>query len=396
MKLSDGVFGAPIRILTLEFVLTATLGLGCVSLNKPSQVQECVTAGNCSDDLKRPPGPDAKGDTAQPGPDLSSPDKPTTKDDLDNSMPDVPADLAEEGPNNNDAIFSDGHDVLASPDQADAVSPDADSGLPPADVAPDIVRRDVPPDFGPDLEPDVGRDTTPDTNPLLTGLIIYYTCESASGAAGDILLDSSGKNNNGTLVSASGSTGYSFSAGKVGKALTLAKAGSGYLSMPPAAFANLRDMTVATWVYVTTSQNWQRVFDIGVNARLANNTSTGTHYMNLVPQNGSTSLAFYITQNGYGAEQMLSSGALVVGVWKHVAVVFGSGQGSLYVDGASVSSNPGLTLRPNDLGAIDYAYLGKSQFSADAYFDGKFDEFRVYSRALSAAEIQALYQYAGP
>jgi hypothetical protein len=392
MKLSDGVFGAPIRILTLEFVLTATLSLGCVSLNKPSQVQECVTAGNCSDDPKRPPGPDAKEDA---GPDLSSPDKPTAKDDLDNPVPDVPADLPEEGPNNKDAIFSDVPDV-SSPDEADAFSRDADSGPPPADVAPEIVRRDVPPDFGPDLGPDLGPDTrpdtTPDTNPLLTGLIIYYKCESASG---DVLQDSSGKNNNGTLMS-SGGTGYTFQAGKVGNALTLAKAGSGYLSMPPAAFANLTDMTIATWVYVTTSQNWQRVFDIGVNAHQANNASTGTRYMNLVPQNGSTSLAFYITQNGYGAEETLSSGALAVGVWKHVAVVLGSGQGSLYVDGASVSSNPGLTLRPNDLGAIDYAYLGKSQFTADAYFDGKLDEFRVYSRALSAAEIQALFQYTGP
>jgi hypothetical protein len=393
MKLSDGVFGLRIRILKLEFVLVATLGVGCVNLNKPSQVQECATAGNCSDDPKHP-GPDAKEDTAQHGPDLSNADKPTAKDDVDNPVPDAPADLAEESPNDKDAFSSDGDAGSSPADQADRVSFDADSGPPPADVGPESVRPDTLPDLGPDLPPDLGRDTTPDTNPLLTGLIIYYTCESASG---DTLPDSSGKNNNGTLVSASGTTGYSFSSsGKVGKALTLAKAGSGYVSMPPAAFANLTDMTIATWVYVTTSQNWQRIFDIGVNAHLTNNTSTGTHYMNLVPQNGSTSLAFYITQNGYGAEQMLSSGALAAGAWKHVAVVLGSGQGSLYIDGVAVSTNTALSLRPNDLGAIDYAYLGKSQFSADAYFDGKLDEFRVYSRALSAAEIQALFQYTGP
>jgi hypothetical protein len=166
--------------------------------------------------------------------------------------------------------------------------------------------------------------------------------------------------------------------------------------MPPAAFANLTDMTIATWVYVTTSQNWQRIFDVGVNAHLANNTSTGTHYMNLVPQNGSTNLAFEITQNGYSAEQTLSSGALAAGAWKHVVVVLGSGQSSLFVDGVAVPNSTVPSLRPNELGAIDYAYLGKSQFTADAYFDGRLDEFRVYSRALSAAEIQALFQYTGP
>ena len=82
--------------------------------------------------------------------------------------------------------------------------------------------------------------------------------------------------------------------------------------------------------------------------------------------------------------------------WKHVAIVLGSGQSHLYVDGALVTNTSTITLRPADLGTIDYAFLGKSQFGADPYFDGKIDEFRVYNRALSAAEIQALYQFAGP
>jgi len=390
MKLSDSVFGRRIRILTLELLLTATLGVGCVSLNKPTQVQECATAGNCSDDPKPQPGPDAK-DGTTPGPDLSSPDKPTAKDDLESPNPDVTADVPDESPNDKDATSPDSRDV--SPDQADAALADADSAPPLPEVGPELIRQDTLPDLGPDVTPDLGRDSTPDTNPLLTGLVIYYKCESATGTT---LPDSSGKDNNGTLVSASGTTGYSFSTGKVGKALTLAKAGSGYVSMPPAAFANLTDITIASWVHLTTVQNWQRMFDIGVNAHLTNATSTGTHYMNLVPQNGSTNLAFAISKDGFGAEQALTSTALAAGVWKHVAVVLSSGQGNLYVDGAVVSTNSALSIRPSDLGTIDYAYLGKSQFGADAMFDGAFDEFRVYSRALSAAEIQALYQFTGP
>jgi Concanavalin A-like lectin/glucanases superfamily len=248
------------------------------------------------------------------------------------------------------------------------------------------------PDAGPDLPVDFPSDTATGST-LISGLLVYYKCESATGTT---LPDSSGKDNNGTLVSASGATGYSFSTGKVGKALTLAKAGSGYVSMPPAVFASLTDITIATWVHLTTAQNWQHMFDIGVNAHLTNSTSTGTHYMNLVPQNGSTNLAFAISKDGYGAEQALTSTALAAGVWKHVAVVLSSGQGNLYVDGAVVSTSSALSLRPSDLGTIDYAYLGKSQFGADAMFDGAFDEFRVYSRALSAAEIQELYQFTGP
>ncbi len=55
-----------------------------------------------------------------------------------------------------------------------------------------------------------------------------------------------------------------------------------------------------------------------------------------------------------------------------------------------------VTLRPKDLGAIDYAFVGKSQFGADPYFDGMIDEVRVYNRAMSATDIQAIYQFTGP
>jgi hypothetical protein len=58
-------------------------------------------------------------------------------------------------------------------------------------------------------------------------------------------------------------------------------------------------------------------------------------------------------------------------------------------------TNP-ISLRPTDLGTIDYAFIAKSRFDADPYFDGKIDEFRVYNRALSAAEVLALYNFTGP
>jgi uncharacterized protein len=35
-------------------------------------------------------------------------------------------------------------------------------------------------------------------------------------------------------------------------------------------------------------------------------------------------------------------------------------------------------------------YIGRSQFSDDPYLDANIDEFRVYNRALSPDEIQAL------
>jgi hypothetical protein len=422
MKSPERILTRPsVRIPKFVFLLTATMAVGCVDLSKPVKVERCAAVHNCSDNPSQQPGPDATDATEQPGPDLSYQDKPTAKEDLgpDSPIPDAPADQADHGPATPDVTATDGKDTDDSPG-ADGDSPPADSGpeLGPdtirQDVGPDLgpdlgsdlrpdlgpdlgpdlrpdLRPDLGPDLGPDLRPDVGPDVSPDTSTLGSGLLIYYKCESATGTT---LPDSSGNGNNGTL--APGTAGYSFSAGKVGNALTLAKAGSGYVSMPAAVFANLTNITVATWVNVTTSSNWQRVLDVGKNANLANNTSTGTLYMNLVPQTDATKLAFAISKDGYGSEQVLTSTALSTGTWKHVAVVLASGQETLYVDGVSAASSTTVALRPTDLATIDYAFLGKSQFTADPYFDGKIDEFRVYGRALSATEIQALYQFAGP
>jgi hypothetical protein len=78
-----------------------------------------------------------------------------------------------------------------------------------------------------------------------------------------------------------------------------------------------------------------------------------------------------------------------------VAVVLGPAGGFLYVNGTQVASNPAMTLRPADLGNPPNLYIGRSQFPADPYFDGRIDSFRIHDRALSADEIIAVRDYTG-
>jgi hypothetical protein len=89
-------------------------------------------------------------------------------------------------------------------------------------------------------------------------------------------------------------------------------------------------------------------------------------------------------------QSMDGQAALTPGVWKHVAVVLGPSGGILYVNGAQVGANAAMTLRPADLGNTQNSWIGRSQFSWDPTFDGNIDELRIYDRALSPAEIQAL------
>lgn len=251
---------------------------------------------------------------------------------------------------------------------------------------------DLAPDATPDIVADVAIDAAADAppSPLFNGLVAYYPCDHVDGTS---LRDRSGKGNHGTLTSTSGS--YKIEAGKVGNAVTLVQSSGGYVSLPPAIFRGAAEITIAAWVRLTTLTLWQRLFDVGINANLAQNTATGTVYLTFFLKDFSNKLGVSSTKDGYGAAQQVTADAFATGVWKHIAVVMSGGGATIYLDGVAVAMvNP--VSPPQALGNLDYAYIGKSQFSADPFIDAQIDEFRVYGRALSASEIQLLFAYAGP
>ena len=249
----------------------------------------------------------------------------------------------------------------------------------------------------PDASTDTGTDATASDGPrfpLQAGLVVYYPCEELEGT---MLRDRSGNENHGTLLAASGSSGagYKIDYGKIGNALTLMQSGSGYVSLPPTAFQGSADLTIATWVKINSLASWQRLLDVGLNANLPQNTANDTVYMALFMKNLGSKLGLTSTKDGFSTAQQVTADTLPTGTWKHVAAVLSAGAVTLYIDGTATSMvNPFLP--PQELGTLDYAFLGKSQFSSDPYLDAQIDEFRVYNRALSASEVQALVLFAGP
>ena len=151
-------------------------------------------------------------------------------------------------------------------------------------------------------------------------------------------------------------------------------------------------ITISCWVNVRTVRSWQRIFDLG------SNTTTymflTAHALGLAVPNVPR-FAITLTGNAPGSEQtivMTAPAPLSVGAWHHLAVVLGPGAtyaGTLYVDKVAAGVNPNMTLRPSNLGNSINNWLGRSQFG-DPLFDGMIDDFRVYRRALTAAEIRAL------
>ena len=78
--------------------------------------------------------------------------------------------------------------------------------------------------------------------------------------------------------------------------------------------------------------------------------------------------------------------------WHHTAVVIDGTTmtATLYLDGGAVAGTSSVAVLPKDLGVTTQNWIGRSQFTADAFFNGTVDDFRIYNRALSAAEVRYL------
>jgi DUF1680 family protein len=107
---------------------------------------------------------------------------------------------------------------------------------------------------------------------------------------------------------------------------------------------------------------------------------------------------FAITTSGASGEQRLdASKALPLDQWTHVAVTRVGTTATLYFDGQPVATNPNMTLSPADLGRTTGNWLGRCQFPQRniSYLNAQLDEFQIFDRGLSQADVQSLMTTAG-
>ncbi len=194
--------------------------------------------------------------------------------------------------------------------------------------------------------------------------------------------DSSGHGELGTLVNGASWT----SNGKIGGAVSL-NGSSQYVALPNGVVSSLTDTTLSAWVYLNATSAWIRLFDIG--------TSTN-NFMFLTLHNGSNVPQFSIDPSGGTSQSIYGTSAFPTGVWTHVAVTLTGSVGTLYINGVQVGQNTSMTNTPNLLGTTTQSWIGHSEWSADPYLNGQIDDFRIYARALSASEVQALAATAVP
>jgi hypothetical protein len=174
-----------------------------------------------------------------------------------------------------------------------------------------------------------------------------------------------------------------------------------YLNLPGGLLTNFTSITIEAWVTDNGSGAWARIYDLGnsVNGKGQQGGSTTGMFLSLPSGYGNLHGSYTVTGGGSG-EQVLewpNGGRPAVGQKAHI-VWMTSGQtqqGWLYVNGNLVGENDNLTLTPVAFGTTANDWIGKSQFTGDAYFNGAIDEFRIYEGTLNLQQIQTNY-LAGP
>lgn len=156
----------------------------------------------------------------------------------------------------------------------------------------------------------------------------------------------------------------------------------GYVAMPDDVIYGLHNMTISIWVKPDSLGNWARIFDFG--------SELDPPYPNLFltvnSGNNNMRLAFETGDNS----QINAGAVLQTGQWQHLAVVINGVTASLYLNGEEIGEASDFQFIPMLISNMTSNLLGKSNYTADSYYQGGMDDFRIYNRALSEAEITML------
>ena len=220
------------------------------------------------------------------------------------------------------------------------------------------------------------NNVTPTPSIVTNGLVVNLDAGNTASypGTGTTWTDLSGNGINGTLQNG---VGYNSSNGGI---LTL-DGSDDFISLSARNWYNPNGFTYSVWVLNNDfSGSYERIMDFG-NGTPSNNiliyrAGTGVGTVGFQTCSGSTC-------SGPSSDNVLSAGAWIY----FTATVDGSGNLKMYKNGTQIGStySGGNTIAN---ATLSNNYIGKSNWAADATWDGKFGNIQIYSQALSATEIQ--------
>ncbi len=178
-----------------------------------------------------------------------------------------------------------------------------------------------------------------------------------------------------------GSTGYNLSLldeGVYGNCAWF-NGSTSYIHLPDNITEGVTDFTMAAWIKpTTTTAAWRRIFDFG---------SGTTSYAFLGMPYSATSVRAAMKVNGGTEYNVTAADAIAKNEWSHIAYVQEGNTAKVYVNGVLSASGSNFTSSLSAMGATTCNYIGRSQFSGDAYLNAYLDEVVFAKRAMSVDEI---------
>ena len=172
----------------------------------------------------------------------------------------------------------------------------------------------------------------------------------------------------------------------LGATTAVAFAGSGS-AYDNTSTANPTTFTVECWFRVSGTQGGEL---IGLHQNSTNDT--GSHDRSLyVDSGGRLSFATYVAS----AQTVRSASAYNDGVWHHAAASLGGAGMKLYVDGALVASNAGITTAGNYTGFWRWGggtLANLTNRPSSDYLVGSIDEVAIYTTQLTDTQVRLHYQ----
>jgi arabinan endo-1,5-alpha-L-arabinosidase len=150
----------------------------------------------------------------------------------------------------------------------------------------------------------------------------------------------------------------------------------------PDGFSDFDGLTVSVWAYPTGVTNQARFIDFG-NGQAKNNILLGRSYssndMIFEVYNGTTRIG-YIT----------APGVIELNKWQHFAATLDvCGYSVLYKNGVPIKT--GVTQPPWNV-TRTYNYIGRSNWTANSYYQGRLDDIRLYNKTLDANDVENIFR----
>jgi prepilin-type N-terminal cleavage/methylation domain-containing protein len=200
------------------------------------------------------------------------------------------------------------------------------------------------------------------------GLVGYWPFDEGGGSSA---FDSSGGGHTGTWLS----TGPHYAAGRVGSGAGQFNGGVDYVQIPNGGALSVSSFSISMWLNATilTGAFTEPLFSSELYPTNGFRMGVG----------GTHKITFWSTEDA-GTVSAVAPNPIVTNSWYHLTVTYDGSLASIYVNGVLVSTSSGNIIPSN-------ANVNIGSIAGFSSWTGYIDDVRLYNRALSAAEIQALY-----